>query len=121
MNITHISILTVPVKDQEAAKAFYSEKLGFRVVRDDAFGGQRWLQLAPDGAQTSVTLVAGERPMAPGAQQGIVLATKDVRADHENLKARGVAISEIENAPWGPYATFSDPDGNGWVLQQAPA
>jgi predicted enzyme related to lactoylglutathione lyase len=119
MNITNISILSVPVKDQEAAKAFYSEKLGFTVLRDDAFGDQRWIQLAPDGAQTAITLVKGEFPMAPGSQQGIVLATKDVRADYEALRTRGVAISEIENAPWGPYATFNDPDGNGWVLQES--
>lgn len=118
MNITHISILTVPVKVQEAAKAFYTEKLGFSVLRDDPFGDQRWIQVAPEGAQTSITLVSGPQYMPPGSQQGVVLVTKDVRADQEILKARGVEISDIEKAPWGAYATFNDPDGNGWVLQQ---
>lgn len=103
MNITHISILSMPVKNQEAAKAFYTEKLGFSVLRDDAVDDQRWVQVAPDGAQTSITLVTGAQHMPPGSQQGIVLETKDVRAE---LKARGVSISDIENAPWGAYATW---------------
>jgi catechol 2,3-dioxygenase-like lactoylglutathione lyase family enzyme len=116
MNISHISILSVPVKDQEVAKSFYTEKLDFRVLRDDAFGDQRWLQLTPAGTQTSITLVTGG--MTPGSQHGVVLATTDIRADHETLKERGVAISEIQEMSWGMSATFADPDGNGWVLQQ---
>jgi len=56
--------------------------------------------------------------MQPGSQNGIVLETKDIRADHETLKVRGMAISKIESAPWGTFATLTDPDGNGWVLQQ---
>lgn len=116
MNISHVDIFSVGVTDQAAAKAFYVEKLGFRVVRDDPFGEQRWIQVAPPNGQTSITLVIGVMP--PGGQQGIVLVTSDVRADHAVLKANGVAISEIQEAPWGTYATFSDPDGNGWVLQQ---
>lgn len=118
MNIAHIDIFSVPVKDQQVAKDFYTEKLGFSVVRDDAFGEQRWIQVAPADGQTSITLVTGAGHMAPGSQQGIVLTTKDVKADHAALKAKGVAISEIESAPWGTFATFTDPDGNGWVLQQ---
>jgi predicted enzyme related to lactoylglutathione lyase len=118
MDITHIHVLSVPVKDQEAAKSFYTEKLDFRVLRDDAFGGQRWIQVAPADAQTSITLVAGAGHMPPGSQKGVVLATNDIRADHEILKARGVRISEIQDVPWGMSATFTDPDGNGWVLQQ---
>lgn len=119
MNITHISVLPIPVKDQEAAKAFYTRKLGFSVLRDDSFGDQRWVQLAPTGAQTSITLIAGQLQMAPGSQQGIVLQTKDIRADHKALKSSGVNISEINNAPWGMEAKFTDTDGNGWVLQQS--
>lgn len=116
MNLTHISILSIPVKDQDIAKAFYAEKLGLTVLRDETFGPQRWIQLVPADAQTSITLVTDG--MTPGSQQGIVLATKDIRADHKTLSERGVAISEIEEMPWGMSATFTDPDGNGWVLQQ---
>lgn len=119
MNITHISILSMPVKDQETAKFFYAQKLGFTVLRDDAFGDQRWIQVAPPGAQTSVTLVTGPQHMQPGSQAGIVLETKDIHADHKILKDRGVEISKIEQAPWGTFAMFTDPDGNGWVLQQS--
>jgi predicted enzyme related to lactoylglutathione lyase len=69
----------------------------------------------PAGAQTYNSLTGG---MPPGSQQGVVLATKDIQADHKTLKARGVDISEIQEMPWGMSATFADPDGNGWVLQQ---
>lgn len=119
MKITHISILSMPVKDQEAAKTFYTQKMGFTVLRDDPFGEQRWIQVAPPGAQTSITLVTGPQYMQPGSQTGIVLETKDIHADHKTLKGRGVEISKIEQAPWGTFATFTDPDGNGWVLQQS--
>jgi uncharacterized glyoxalase superfamily protein PhnB len=56
--------------------------------------------------------------MKPGCVQGIVLTTKDIAKTHAELKKRGLAISEIEKQPWGQEATFNDPDGNGWVLQQ---
>jgi predicted enzyme related to lactoylglutathione lyase len=119
MNLSHISLFSVPVRDQQAARDFYLDKLGFSLIRDDAFGPQRWIEVAPPGAQTTITLVTGEGHMPPGTQRGIVLETRDVQTDHAALKAKGVAISEIEQAPWGTYATFSDPDGNGWVLQQS--
>jgi uncharacterized glyoxalase superfamily protein PhnB len=83
---------------------------------------QRWVQLAPPGAETSVTLVTWFETMSPGSLKGIVLATDDLEGDCERLAARGVRFGgPIEHAPWGSFATFEDPDGNGWVLQAAPA
>jgi predicted enzyme related to lactoylglutathione lyase len=116
MNITHISVLSVPVKNQDVAKAFYTEKLEFRVLRDDTFGSQRWVQLVPEGGQTSITLIT--EGMTPGSQRGLILATRDIRADYETLKTRGVVLAALQEMPWGISATFTDPDGNGWVLQQ---
>jgi catechol 2,3-dioxygenase-like lactoylglutathione lyase family enzyme len=120
MHIRRIDIVSLPVADQQAAKQWYTERLGFTVVRDNPMGPeQRWVQLGIPGAETSITLVTWFRNMPAGSAQGLVLVTDDVAADHAALRARGVAIGELEDAPWGRYATFSDPDGNGWVLQQA--
>lgn len=99
---------------------YYEEVLGFRVVRDRPMGsGVRWIQLAPPGSSTCISLVTWHEHMPPGCQQGLVLGTDDIETDHEILHTQGVDISEICTAPWGQFATFSDPDGNGWVLAQA--
>ena len=119
MNITYISMVSVPVKDQDKTKAFYVDQLGFKVLRDDRFGDRRWLQVGPAGGQTSVTLINEPGHMEPGSQKGIVLLTTDIQSDHKTLKSRGVAISDLARNPGGEYATFTDPDGNGWVLQQS--
>jgi len=122
MHIQYIDILSIPVKEQEAAKDFYRNVLGFQVLRDDLMGeNQRWVQLGLPGAQTSITLVNWFDAMPPGCLRGLVLGTADLAGDHTDLREQGVEISEIEAAPWGRYATFTDPDGNGWVLQEAPA
>jgi catechol 2,3-dioxygenase-like lactoylglutathione lyase family enzyme len=120
MAIKHLKIVSIPVRDQEAAKRFYQETLGFEVRMDAPFmPGARWIELAPAGAQTVLTLVTWFENMKPGGVTGLVLETDDVDGDAALLKERGVEISVIEPAPWGRYATFSDPDGNGWVLQQS--
>lgn len=120
MRINRIDIVSIPVRDQQAAKSFYKDILGFAVVRDNPMGpDRRWVELAPRGAETSITLVTWFEDMPPGAVQGMVLDTDDIEVTHTELKARGLEISSVEEAPWGKYATFADPDGNGWVLQQA--
>lgn len=120
MTIRRIDIISVPVSDQAAAKAFYTDVLGFEVVRDNPMGpDQRWVQLGPGGAQTSITLVTWFEDMPAGSLRGMVLDMEDIDATHRTLRSRGLEISDIEDAPWGRFATFYDPDGNGWVLQQA--
>jgi catechol 2,3-dioxygenase-like lactoylglutathione lyase family enzyme len=119
MHVRRIAIVSVPVSDQEAAKRFYTDMLGFSTVRDNPMGpDQRWVQVAPPGAETSVTLVTWFPAMRPGSITGLVLETDDVAADHARLRSRGVVISDLAEVPWGRHATFTDPDGNGWVLQQ---
>jgi catechol 2,3-dioxygenase-like lactoylglutathione lyase family enzyme len=120
MALTTLKLVSVPVADQDEARAFYVEALGFSVVRDERFGErQRWLEVAPPGGGTSVALVTWFEAMPPGSAQGLVLSSDDVEHDHAELSGRGVPFaSGIESAPWGRFATFTDPDGNGWVLQQ---
>lgn len=117
----YIHVVSVPVSDQYRARMFYEDVLGFRVVRDRRMrSGARWLQLMPPGSSsTCISLATWHEQMAPGGQQGLVLGTDDIETDHEILHAQGVDISEICTEPWGQFATFSDPDGNGWVLAQA--
>ena len=119
MAITHVQLLSIPVADQDRAKAFYVDRLGFDLVADAPMGpDQRWVQVAPQGAQTSITLVKGFETMPPGSIKGTVLETTDLDAEVAALRDRGVPMDgEIEEAPWGRWATFSDPDGNGFVLQ----
>jgi len=114
-----IAIVSVPVSDQARAKEFYSKVLGFQLLRDEPMGPeQQWVQLAPQRGTATLALVTWFEEMPPGSLQGMVLESSDVKAEHERLKEKGLDISDLTEAPWGTYATFSDPDGNGWVLQQ---
>lgn len=118
--IDRVAIVSIPVADQDRAKAFYTETLGFTLVADQPMGdGARWVQVAPGFGGVSLTLVTWFEQMPPGSLRGMVLQTKDIEAAHAELRKRGVAIDEIETAPWGRYATFEDVDGNGFVLQQS--
>ncbi|NEE03813.1 VOC family protein [Phytoactinopolyspora halotolerans] len=118
MTITHVRTFNVPVSDHDRAKAFYAEQLGFDVIGDDVMGPVRWLEVTPPGAAT--TLVLGGHPeMTPGSLQGVLLTTDDIDADCTRLRQAGVEIEGPVDQPWGRQATFSDPDGNGFVLSAA--
>ena len=123
MAMRTIQLFSIPVSDQNRAKAFYVDILGWELVRDDPMGpDQRWVQVKPRDSQTSVTLVTWFESMTPGSMRGVVIETDDLEADHAALQARGVRIdSAIEEAPWGRWVTFDDPDGNGFVLQASSA
>jgi len=114
-----ISIVSVPVKDKDASKAFYTSVLGCRVIEDNPMmPGSRWIRLEFPGVQTRIALVNWFKQMPPGSLQGIVLITNDIDHTCQELKQRGLEISEIKDQPYGKEAVFYDPDGNGWVLQQ---
>jgi catechol 2,3-dioxygenase-like lactoylglutathione lyase family enzyme len=119
--VDRVAIVSIPVADQDRAKDFFVDTLGFQLVADQPMGdGTRWVQVAPPGfGGVSLALVTWFETMQPGSLRGTVLNTKDIGAAHAALRARGVAIDEIEQAPWGRYATFEDVDGNGFVLQQS--
>ena len=122
MTITHIDVVSLPVSDQERARDFYVGTLGFELVRQNRMGpAQQWVQVAPKGAQTSVTLVTWFDTMPAGSLQGLVLRADDIDAEVEALTAKGVAVPDgVQDAPWGRYAVFTDPDGNRLVLQGRP-
>ncbi len=116
---TKISTISVPVKDQEAAKDFYVSKLGCRVVEEVLMmPGSKWLQLQIPGVDTTIVLVNWFPQMPPGSLQGVVLFTDDIAKTCAELNARGLATTPIKDQPYGKESTFDDLDGNGWVLEQ---
>ena len=119
MAITRIQLFSLPVTDQDRAKAFYVDTLGFELVAYTAMGpAQRWVQVKPAGGGTSITLVTWFETMPPGSAKGTVVESDDLDADVAVIRSRGVEISGgIQEAPWGRFVTFDDPDGNGIVLQ----
>lgn len=117
---SRIALISIPVSDQEASLAFYTKTLGCTIVEDMPFGPDvRWLRLELPGAETQIVLATWFEAMAPGSLQGLVVATNDIEKTHGILKERGLNISDINQESYGKEATFSDPDGNGWILQQA--
>ena len=119
----YLQIVSVPVTDQERSKTFYVDTLGFELRRDNPMGpDQRWIEVAPKGGQTSVTLVTWFETMPPGCVKGLVLATDDIQSTYDELAARGVKFAgPIQREFWGTFAEFDDPDGNGWVVMQEPS
>jgi catechol 2,3-dioxygenase-like lactoylglutathione lyase family enzyme len=121
MTISSFEIVSVPVSDQERAKQFYRDTLGFDVVRDEAMGPKdRWMQLAPKGCSTTIALVTWFETMRPGGLQGVMLNSTNIDQDHQDLSAKGLKLTPIAEQPWGRFAMFNDPDGNGWILRQPP-
>jgi len=120
VGVTAVQLFSLPVADQDRARDFYVDVLGFELVADTPMGpGMRWVQVRPPGAATSITLVTWFDAMAPGATKGTVLETDDLDGDVVRLRSLGVAVpDEVEEAPWGRFVTFDDPDGNGLVLQE---
>jgi predicted enzyme related to lactoylglutathione lyase len=124
--VTNIGVAMFTVADQDAARAFYTEKLGWEVRGDDRFGEageMRWLEVAPPGSTARLALNAPMRDEPGGGAIGV--ETTDVRAEHERLSAvDGVTISnplmEMGGAP--PMFSIADPDGNHvWIVQTPPA
>jgi predicted enzyme related to lactoylglutathione lyase len=116
MTIAQIRTITVPVSDQDVALKFYTDTLGFEVKTDQSFGGNRWLEVAPAGGGSAVVLHPGMPGTAPGSSNGVVLVSDDLDADCRALLDAGVRVDGPEAMPWGRQATFTDPDGNGFVL-----
>jgi catechol 2,3-dioxygenase-like lactoylglutathione lyase family enzyme len=121
MGIEEVRVVSVPVSNQERARKFYVEKLGFELVRDDdSVPGIHWVQVAPPGAVTSLTLVTWFDSMPPGSLRGMVLACDGLDSTYQQLVADGVEVEcELAEQPWGKEAVIRDPDGNRLVLQQA--
>ena len=125
--------MPVPVADVDRAKRFYEEQVGFVVDLDIVIGdGMRLVQLTPPGSGCSIHLNTGIRDMAPGSLRGLQLVVPDIEAARAELVGRGVAAGPVQHmddgawvegrgGDWNSFVFFSDPDGNGWVLQERPA
>jgi catechol 2,3-dioxygenase-like lactoylglutathione lyase family enzyme len=127
-----LELVVLPVTDVDRAKAFY-EKAGFNLdVDTEPNESIRVVQFTPPGSACSITIGRGLTPSAPGSAQGLHLVVTDIEAARADLTGRGVDVSEIfhfgpegqkpgvdpSHADYNSFATFSDPDGNGWLLQE---
>ena len=116
-----LELVQVPVSDVDRAIAFYTQQAGFVLDHDhDVGGGVRFVQLTPPGSPTSIALGTGLTRMAPGSVEGLQLVVDDAEAARAELTARGLEVGEVQDYPWGRFVFFSDPDGNGWAVQELP-
>jgi predicted enzyme related to lactoylglutathione lyase len=126
-------LTVVPVSDVDRAKEFYEQKLGWTVDVDHRAGESfRVVQLTPPGSAASISIGTGISSATPGSYQGMHLVVTDIEAAREELVGRGVDVSEPfhfgaegranglhpERLDYGTFASFEDPDGNGWLLQE---
>ncbi len=128
-----LELVVLPVSDVDRAKAFYMDRAGFNLDVDFRAGDFRVVQLTPPGSACSVTLMATTE-MTPGSIHGLHLVVDDIEAARTALLGRGLEASEIyhyegggqqpgpdpNRAKYGSYLSFSDPDGNDWLVQEVP-
>ncbi len=142
---TNLEVIVIPVSDVDRAKEFYRQ-LGWRLDADRAAGEEfRLIQFTPPGSGCSIQFGTNLTSAPPGSAQGLYLIVSDIEAVRDGLLAQGAEVSEVfhEGAPgarfdpagaddrvsgpapdhqsYGSYASFSDPDGNGWLLQEVTA
>jgi predicted enzyme related to lactoylglutathione lyase len=130
-----IEAITLPVTDVDRAKAFY-ESAGWHLdVDTEPTEGMRVVQLTPPGSDCSITFGVGMDQASPGSYRATYLVVADITAAHADLQARGIPVSDLfhfgpegqmpgvdpTHADYGSYATFADPDGNTWLLQEVPS
>ena len=117
-----LELVAVPVSDVDRAKTFYTEQAGFVCDADARVNDDlRFVQLTPPGSACSISIGQGITGAKPGSVEGLQMVVADVAAARQELLARGVEVSDVQEFPWGSFVWFSDPDGNGWALQQMPA
>jgi catechol 2,3-dioxygenase-like lactoylglutathione lyase family enzyme len=126
-----LEVVTLPVSDVDRAKSFY-QSLGWRLDADLAFGDIRAVQLTPPHSGCSIAFGKGLTTAEPGSAQRLELVVSDIEAAREDLIGRGVEVGDVfhrdggrllpgpdpERRSYLSYASFSDPDGNSWLLQE---
>jgi catechol 2,3-dioxygenase-like lactoylglutathione lyase family enzyme len=122
-----LELVPIPVSDVDRAKVFYAEKVGFNVdldvnaAKDHRVSDEmRVVQLTPPGSACSIAFGIGVVDTPPGSVQALHLVVSDINAARAELVDRGVEVGEVQDLGGVLYAPFSDPDGNGWTLQQLP-
>jgi len=117
-----LELVAVPVTDVDRAKAFYVDQVGFNADHDHKVSDTlRFVQLTPPGSACSIVIGTGITDMTPGSQKGLQMVVDDVEEVRDVLRGRGVTTTDVDDQPWGRFIFFSDPDGNGWAIQQLPA
>ena len=117
--IKGVKFVSIPVTDQDRALAFYTEKLGFRILTDQPFNDkQRWIELSIPAAETCVVLFTPEgHENRIGGFSPATFYCDDAQRTYEELSARGVEFeAPPQKQPWGTFLKFKDPDGNQFVL-----
>ena len=119
--VTDVVAVAIPVRDQDAALAFYTDVLGCEVVADDVVGpGFRWVEVRAARGATGIALIASDVDVPAGVDTGIRLSVEDATAAHAALSTAGVDVDELlswTGAP--PMFSFADPDGNRLYLVEA--
>ena len=127
-----IELIPVPVSDVERAKGFYNDMLGWVVdVDHQPNETTRLVQLTPPGSACSIMVGTGVTESTPGSLQGVQIVVADIEAARAELVERGVECSPVRHfdgtgwadgkgGDWNSFVSLSDPDGNGWVLQESP-
>jgi catechol 2,3-dioxygenase-like lactoylglutathione lyase family enzyme len=114
-----LELVALPVTDVDRAKTFYVDQVGFSADHDHQVSEDlRFVQLTPPGSACSIVMGTGITEMAPGSQTGLQVVVDDADALRDELRARGVEVSDVDEQPWGRFVYFSDPDGNAWAAQQ---
>jgi catechol 2,3-dioxygenase-like lactoylglutathione lyase family enzyme len=114
-----LEVVQVPVADIDRAKAFYVDQAGFNADHDHRISDElRFVQLTPPGSACSIAIGTGVTDAEPGSVKGLQLVVDDADAAHADLSGRGVAVSDVQEFPWGRFVFFADPDGNNWAVQQ---
>ena len=128
-----LELVVVPVTDVGRAKRFYSEQVGFAVDHDTQVDDRvHVVQLTPTGSGCSIAIGTGLVDTPPGTVQGLQLVVPDIQAARAQLAERGVEVSPVRHyegadlvdgpgGRWNSFIFFSDPDGNGWTVQERPA
>jgi predicted enzyme related to lactoylglutathione lyase len=127
-----LEVVAVPVTDIDRAKEFYNGQVGFAVDHDTRLGGDvRVIQLTPQGSGCSIVIGTGLTDAPPGTVRGMQLTVADLDAARAELEDRGVDVTSIQHhdgttfvdgrgGRWNNFCFFTDPDGNGWALQESP-
>ena len=117
-----LELVVIPVTNVDRSRDFYKDKVGFNLDHDQTVNEKlRFVQMTPTGSACSICFGIGiSDDMKPGCIKGLKMVVKDAQAAHDELKERGVEVTDVDTQVWGKFVRFNDPDGNAWALQELP-
>jgi len=114
-----LELTALPVSDVDRSIAFYVDQLGWHLDHDHTVSDEiRFVQVTPPGSACSIAIGKGLINGEQGPIRTLQVVVPDVEAAHRELTAGGVAVSPVDDMPWGSFVYFQDPDGNAWAVQQ---